>query len=552
MNGQDWVIVDTETNGLTPPIIPVELGAQRMNGWERSGPPFRCLLNQNAELSPEASRVHGYTREILERDGEDPAVAYGAFGSYVGHRPIVSYNLAFDVDQVLAPEWKRLGLGPIGRDGFCALRLAQRLLDPVPAGNCKLQTLRQYYRLTERGAHTALGDVDTVVDLLQEVLRPIAASRGLVTWAQIRQLTEAEWFPSRVPFGKHKGRLYRDAEQDPDFLGWLEWLASSSNPRSSHMGRWYLDRLRAADPEKVSDDARGPFPQPPDADASSDATSGEAGVVPFIDKDLEKLRNLIAFARARLAEVQADYTAEKSSADATGAAFFRLVGAHHQRRDRLRLTIYYRRRYLDVLLAQGEDDTEEVVSEFEEARTQSDGDYEEAERTASAKLELNDDEKAEVKLLWMKLVRVFHPDRFAHDRERQVIYEQLTATINEARDTGNLTILRDIARDPDGFIAKQGWRALYINRDDEAEDLGKLYEAIEIQIVERMEALSRLRDSPEYELAKLCHAHPETLAHMAEEQISALEAEIAQLHREAAQLEAEIAELTGRQTGIRS
>jgi len=25
--------------------------------------------------------------------------------------------------------------------------LAQRLLDPVPAGNCKLQTLRQYYRL---------------------------------------------------------------------------------------------------------------------------------------------------------------------------------------------------------------------------------------------------------------------------------------------------------------------------------------------------------------------------------------------------------------------
>ena len=39
--------------------------------------------------------------------------------------------------------------------------LAQRLMDPVPAGNCKLQTLRQYYRLPERGAHTALGDVET-------------------------------------------------------------------------------------------------------------------------------------------------------------------------------------------------------------------------------------------------------------------------------------------------------------------------------------------------------------------------------------------------------
>ena len=44
------------------------------------------------------------------------------------------------------------------------MRVAQRLLDLVPAGNCKLQTLRQYYRLPKRGAHTALGDVDSVAE----------------------------------------------------------------------------------------------------------------------------------------------------------------------------------------------------------------------------------------------------------------------------------------------------------------------------------------------------------------------------------------------------
>ena len=65
------------------------------------------------------------------------------------------------------------------------MRLAQRLLDPVPAGNCKLQTLRQYYRLPERGAHTALGDVGTVADLFATVLRPIAEQRGLETWEQL-------------------------------------------------------------------------------------------------------------------------------------------------------------------------------------------------------------------------------------------------------------------------------------------------------------------------------------------------------------------------------
>jgi hypothetical protein len=94
----------------------------------------------------------------------------------------------------------------IGRAGFCALRLAQRLLDPVPAGNCKLQTLRRYYCLSERGAHTALGDVGTVADLLATVLRPIAEQRGLATWEQLAAYAAEEWYPSRIAFGKHRGR----------------------------------------------------------------------------------------------------------------------------------------------------------------------------------------------------------------------------------------------------------------------------------------------------------------------------------------------------------
>ena len=107
------------------------------------------------------------------------------FAEYAGDLPLVSFNLEYDLDEVLKPEWKRLGIGAIGSRGFCALRLAQRLLDPVPAGNCKLQTLRQYYRLPERGGHTALGDVQTVADLMAQVLRPIAGHRGLDTWEKL-------------------------------------------------------------------------------------------------------------------------------------------------------------------------------------------------------------------------------------------------------------------------------------------------------------------------------------------------------------------------------
>jgi DNA polymerase III epsilon subunit-like protein len=140
MQNEDWVILDTETTGFTAPIIVVELAAQRMRGWEPQGASFRRLLNQNTDIPPEASRVHGYTREILERDGEPAIDVYRDFAGNAGNFPIVSYNLKYDLEVVLKPEWNRLGIKPISTEGFCALRLAQRLLDPVPAGNCKLQT----------------------------------------------------------------------------------------------------------------------------------------------------------------------------------------------------------------------------------------------------------------------------------------------------------------------------------------------------------------------------------------------------------------------------
>ena len=119
------------------------------------------------------------------------------------------------------------------------MRLAQRLLDPVPAGNCKLQTLRQYYRLPERGAHTALGDVGTVADLFATMLRPIAEQRGLLTWEQLAAYAGEEWYPSRIAFGKHKGKSLADAVRDAGLREWLEGLAKSANERNARMGRWY-------------------------------------------------------------------------------------------------------------------------------------------------------------------------------------------------------------------------------------------------------------------------------------------------------------------------
>jgi hypothetical protein len=114
-----------------------------MCGWEVNGKPFRRLLNHGGDNQGSVTTVHGYTREILERDGGSPTEVYQEFSAYAGGLPVVAYNLEYQWDQVLLPEWKRLGISEIGVPGFCALKLAQRLLDPLPATNCKFQTLRQ-------------------------------------------------------------------------------------------------------------------------------------------------------------------------------------------------------------------------------------------------------------------------------------------------------------------------------------------------------------------------------------------------------------------------
>lgn len=537
MQNTHWILLDTETTGSTKPIFTVELAAQRMTGWERDGAPFRRLLNHGQEIPPEASRVNGYTREILDRDGDPPADVYKAFAEYVGERPLVSYHLDFDWAQVLAPEWERLGIKPIGEPGFCALKLTQRLLDPVPAGNCKLQTLRQYYRLPERGAHTALGDVETVIDLFQNVLRPLAERRGLATWQQIRDFTEEEWYASRIPFGKFKGRVFFEATDDPALKDWLEWLADSSNERSSHMGRWYLRQLASG--ASVEDAAM--------LDLELLEGSGEvrSGLVIFQQAETSQYRRLVEAAQNRLAELELEYGVEKAKVDTIRSRLFESLRSFYQARDQLKIRIQYRRAYIDRLLAEGEEAAASTADDFEQESDKKDREYDSAASALEGKRELNEEETSRLKALWKKLVKMFHPDQYEQDPEKRRTYELLTQAINDARDRGDIALLESIAKDPDGFIHRQGWASVTLDGGEGLRDLRSLYEHLQVRILELIEELNDLRSSPDYEL----YAFAETDATLIERVVSAqrgeFESEINTLQSEADRLAREIEELVG-------
>ena len=530
MKTAHWLLLDMETTGLAEPIFVVELAAQRMRGWTPDGEPFRKLLNQNAEIPGEASRVHGYTREILERDGEPAVQVYREFAEYAGNLPLVSFNLEYDLDEVLKPEWRRLRVASIGAQGFCALRLAQRLLDPVPAGNCKLQTLRQYYRLPERGAHMALGDVQTVADLFAQVLRPIAEHRGLDTWEKLAAYAAEEWYPSRIAFGKHKGRLFQEARKDAELRGWLEWLASSSNDRSAKMGRWYLRKLESKTELQTE-------------------TTLFAALVIYVNPELAELRQLVAGERARLAELETDYTKEKSRVDAMQAILFRRLREDYQKRDRLRLVLDYRKKYLDSLVRGGDEEAKQAEENYQRAKAQTDKDYEETAASVAGKNQLTAEEEAELKLLWKKLVKLYHPDRFAHEPDKLETYHKLTSAINRAKEAGDIKTLREIAEDPHGFILRQGWASLDFSDDVELAQLRRLHETLQMEIITVLEALNLLRESPDYELCRISEERPGVLDELAADRKKLLEIESAELEVKANRLADEIKELSGQAPG---
>ena len=534
-----WVLLDTETNGIQAPIYVVEIGAQKMKGWLPDGPPFRRLLNHNANISPEASRVNGYTREILERDGDDPLAVYRDFAAYAGQVPLVAYNLAFDWDKVLLPEWQRLGLGPIGQRGWCALELARRLLDPVPAGNCKLQTLRQFYRLPERGAHTALGDVQTVVDLLGTVLRPLAEARGLHTWADLVAVTESTWFPSLIAFGKFKGRNFREAATDSELHDWLLWLTGSSNARSASMGRWYLAQLETGAPQQAAVGVAA------SDSAAGSALEGGSAVVLYLSPQKAELQHLITAARDRLAELEAEYTTQKHAVDVALARLFQALRPHYQRRDQLQLNVDFRRKYLDALMQAGDEEAEQVAQAHAQARQQTNAEYEQAGAEAASKHALTDEQAQEMQGIWRKLVRMFHPDRCMDDPEKRKAHEWLTAEINQARDRGDIQRLREIAQNPDAFLLKHGMTPLSQDDSTDVLRLRTLLDSLQQRVLESLEALNDLRETSGYELQQRIQQDSDFFAATVAEHIQALEAEMAALETEAAQLADEIEGLTG-------
>ncbi len=557
LDKEPWILVGTETNGAAEPICVIGLAAWKMQGWEAEGAPFRRLVNRNVDIPAQTTRLNGfngYTRDMLERDGEPASQVHEAFRSYCGELPLVSWDLEFDLDRALIPEWERLGITAIGGRGFCVRHLAQRLLDPVPVSNCRLATLAEYYGLPEPPVDATPGALETVRAFLGTVLRPLARERGLDSFRQILRFAEEEWFPTILPLGKFRGRSFLEARHDRELRDWIEWLSDSRIERTARMGAWYLVRLAESGetgPERTAGMLNVPASIADAGMTDSASESGNdlgepgSGISIYRNPELERVRELVRRARERLAELESVHAKEQNIVSTVKATLFSLLEGDYRERDRLALIVHYRKHFIDTLYTADEDSAEEVKEEFSRARENQEEEYREAREMAHSKKPLTDTEQAEIREIYRKLCRLYHPDRYASDPDKLHTYTKLTQEINTARDRGDIQTLREIANDPSAWLQKRGLGRLDFSEDSQLDGLLKVYRGLQVQIVLVLERISQLRSDPDYELARLSARRPGYLEEVAADYRKEIRRKCEELEREAEDLASQIEEMTG-------
>ena len=505
-----------------------------MRGWEPHGQLFQQRLTYRQEASNDAYLSNDSEWDALERNSYEALAVMTSLAEYVGTHSIVAYPLIHVFDEVLLPECRRLSMQPIGQSGFCALALTQRLVEPLPAANFKLKTLAEYYKLPGHETNTVLGELKTLVDLFQRVLRPLAEERCLERWDEVCVFAEAPWFPSRIAFGPFKGQSFREAVSNQELYAWLETLAVSSNARIAEIGRWYLNQLSIRASSVVL--------EPQGLEVRQDDKNG---ILLYRNPELEAVRQLIADSRERLAELESRLIKEYNAVEVVRSQLFLMLRPNYERRDILQLRVQYLEKFLGTLLIEGETEASGVAKEHSEARTQCQSKYEEAAHEAAETKELSEEDQREMKAVHRKLATMYHPDRFAHDPEKREIYERLMQEINQARDSGNILLLRKIANNPDEFLLNLGMDILDLGEDDEVGKLRELFYALQERILNALANLDHLYDTDDYRLYMLSIDDPMVLQNVATQLSSSIGEEIVALEAQAARLSSEIESLIG-------
>lgn len=191
-------ILDTETASLSGGVV--EIAWIDVDQDLNTLSSFRSLVNPERPIESGASDVHG----IYDKDVSD-APKLSELQAVWGSAPrLICHNAPFDV---------RMIKGQLNLEGsLCTLALSRLYLKEV--ANHKLQTLRQHFGLPENAAHSALGDVETTLGVLRNLV-PLSGVSLQTLWDR----SQEPKMLAKMPFGLHKGKAMSKVPRE--YRNWL-------------------------------------------------------------------------------------------------------------------------------------------------------------------------------------------------------------------------------------------------------------------------------------------------------------------------------------------
>jgi len=165
-------VIDFETTGLSPDWgdRPTEIAVVLLSGGKILDR-FQSLMNPGRRIPYYVTQLTGISDEMVASAPPVETVIRQAV-RFVGNRPIVAHNAAFD-RKFWRSELRRLSLPGDDRSFACTMLLARRVYPESP--NHKLGTLAQWLHLPSAGrAHRAMADAETAGYLLHRIRTDIS------------------------------------------------------------------------------------------------------------------------------------------------------------------------------------------------------------------------------------------------------------------------------------------------------------------------------------------------------------------------------------------
>lgn len=200
-NMNDLFIIDTETCGLTGPVV--ELAYLKVDTELNVLEEFCVRVNPEKPIDPRATEIHGITDADVA-DCQTLAQITAELRHFVEPIFYIGHNCSFDIrmtDPFIRP-----------RSSLCSLALAREHIKGT--SNNKLATLQAELSLPVQQSHSALGDVHTTRDLLLYIVK--------LTGVPFIKLIERADLPRlipKMPFGKYKGVTILRVPSD--YRAWL-------------------------------------------------------------------------------------------------------------------------------------------------------------------------------------------------------------------------------------------------------------------------------------------------------------------------------------------